>query len=106
MNFEEFIEWAKNSIKEQTKFQTLGKRSQFDAQYDRLNSIKITNSSGNTLTINEERLKRIFERYVAEPTDMKHMASYYSDPKWPTTPSRIFAPYVPAILRDWVTKCR
>ncbi len=30
------------------------------------------------------------------------MNSYYTDPKWRETPNRIFAPCVPAIIREWL----
>jgi hypothetical protein len=103
--FEKFIKWAMGMSIDWVEFPTLGRRSQFLAQYNlQKNSIKIKNSKNKECEIKKTDLWRIFERYFNAPLEKRHRASYYTDPKWPDTPNRIFAPYIPAVIRHWTEK--
>lgn len=102
MVFTEFIKWAKDTIPNWKEFQTLGSQSRFFAKYNyQENSIRIRNSRGNEHEINEDDLQRIFERYVNATAQTRNKASHYTDPMWPETPNRVFAPCIPAIIKFW-----
>lgn len=102
MTFEQFIKWAENRMTNWKGFQTLGGRSRFLAKYKKQqNSITVRNSRNREYDINTEALRRIFERYINAPAEMRDRAVYYTDPRWPETPNRVSAPYIPAVIRYW-----
>ncbi len=103
MTFENLLEWLKTNLNEPVRFDTLGKKSQFTATFhESTSSLEIKNSKGNVGLLDKESLRKIFQRHSDAPPNKRDMTGYWTPPKWPDTPNMIFAPYVPAIIRDFL----
>ena len=103
MPFEDFRQWLVQNLQAEQQFETLGRPSYFYAQYDQQNALinlrLRTNSQGQ---LRENQIQIIFERWEAGGGDERYRTSFYTDPWWTDTPSRIFAPTIPAIIRYWI----
>jgi hypothetical protein len=80
------------------EIKTLGGRSKFSILLKN-NIITITNSSGNAKNIDEELFQQVAKRYLEMSDDLKNKTSSYTDPTWIKCPSRIFSPYVAALIK-------
>lgn len=107
MNFNEFRTWLSENLQNEREFQTLKGRSYFYARYDRksrLMALKLR--TGYEGRLRDDQIQRIFERYETGSQSERNMTSFYFDPWWRETPSRILAPTIPAIIKAWVTEER
>lgn len=103
MPFEEFREWFLRNLQAEQQFQTLGGWSHFYARYDQEYAlIKLRLSTGSQGQLRENQIQIIFERWETGTAAERYRTSFYTDPWWPNTPSRIFAPTIPAIIRYWI----
>ena len=105
MNFEELQAWLSErfNLHNELRFQTLGGRSYFHVRYDsqsRIMTIRL--STGYKGQLREDKIRRVFERYQTGSQSERNMTSFYCDPWWPETPSRILAPYVAAVIKAWI----
>jgi hypothetical protein len=107
MRFMEFRAWLSEYLGEERKFQTLKGRSFFYARYDCQQQVLVlrlrTEYRGQ---LRDNQIQKIFDRYGAGSQSERNMTSFYYDPWWPETPSRILAPTVPAIIKVWIDKER
>ncbi len=80
---------------------TLGGQSQviFSLASDG-DGISITNSSNNSYTFSGEECRLIINRYEELPSALKLVSSQYNPPIWVESPNLVFAPYLPALIRD------
>ena len=105
MTFEQFQSWLLINFNPNNElcFQTLGGRSRFHVRYDGQSRVmKIRRSTGNEGQVRNDEVYRIFQRYWNAPQSEKNMSSFYTDPLWEETPSRILAPYVAAVIKAWI----
>jgi len=105
MNFEEFQAWLSDKFSPdngELLFETLGGRSYFYVSYDSQSRfMKIRRSTGRQGQLREDKIRRVFERYQNGSQSERNMTSFYTDPWWERTPSRILAPYVAAVIKAW-----
>lgn len=103
MPFEEFRQWLSQNLLNEKRFHTLGERSFFDARYDQQDAlIRFRLKTGNQGQLRTDQIQEIFERWEGSTSLERYKTSFYTDPKWPNTPNRIFAPTIPAIIRFWM----
>jgi len=101
--FEEFRKWFVQNLQTEQQFQTLGRRSHFYARYDQAKGfIKLRLRTGTQGQLRENQIQRIFERWEGATFSERYRTSFYTDPWWSGTPSRIFAPTIPAIIKFWI----
>jgi len=100
--FKDFLRWLAN-LPKGTLIPTLGGRSGIGARYDPVKKeLEITNSKGNDCIMDVSDIRRIFDRYFSLDEAERNRAVSYTDPEWPETPNRIFAPYVAALIKEWL----
>ena len=103
MEFDAFQTWLSDNPIGERMFQTLKGRSHFYARYDsHTQGIALRLSTGYQGQLQYNQIRRVFERYQAGTPSERNMTSFYCDPQWPETPSRILAPYIPAIIKVWI----
>jgi hypothetical protein len=56
--------------------------------------------------LRDDQIQRIFERYETGSRSERNMTSFYYDPWWRKTPSRILAPTILAIIKAWIEEGR
>lgn len=117
MDFDGFIKWLSESLKDFKQFPTLGGRSHFYAQYnqqERFLTIKI-GPRKRTYKLKFNDIRKIFERWNNAPTSELYRSSYYQLPPlkkeykegkysveyWPEAPDKIATPSIPAIIKYW-----
>lgn len=101
--FEEFRQWILQNLQDEQEFQTLGRKSHFYARYDQQNAhINLRLRTGSRSQLRENQIQIIFERWETGTAAERYRTSFYTDPWWPNTPNRIFAPTIPAIIRYWI----
>ena len=102
MRFENFLDWLKKNCKEPRPTKTLGGRSSFEAIFNKNEKLLTIDFGSNDYSGNilENELISIWKKYW-DLGYIKHHTSEYTDPKWPETPNRVLAPYVPALIRDF-----
>ncbi|WP_041280637.1 hypothetical protein [Desulfosudis oleivorans] len=107
MNFEEFQAWLINNFNQNTerRFDTLGGRSCFYVRYNSNSKVvSIKRSTGNQGQLNDDQIRKVFERYNTGSQSERDMTSFYTDTYWENTPDRILAPYVAAVIKTWGEK--
>jgi hypothetical protein len=101
MTFEDFLKYLKSNLMTPVKFDTLAGRSYFHAIFHAAtSSLEIKNKSGSVGILDKNSLNSIYQRYSNAPLNRKNMTSYYAIDNWPNSPNKIFAPYVPAIIKS------
>lgn len=109
ISFQSLINFLRQQIEETTDGQslfstnTLGGNAlvSFFLPKDEL-GIGIMNSSGSEYILSREECQKIIDRYSSLSALNRNRAIYYTDPEWPITPSRIFAPYLPALIKVFI----
>jgi hypothetical protein len=107
VNFEEFRTWLPDNLQIEREIQTLKGRSYFYARYDRQNRLMALRlRTGYQGQLRDDQIQRIFERYKTGSRSERNMTSFYYDPWWRKTPSRILAPTILAIIKAWIEEGR
>lgn len=63
--------------------------------------ITVTNSNGTNFTIDEPAFDAVYHRYHKLEEEERLRTGNYNDPKWPESPNRIIAPYIPVLIRHY-----
>ena len=103
MSFERFKQWLSDELTARTRFDTLGGRSYFHAYYHHDEGlIFLILRTGYRGQLRDDQVEEIYNRYNNGTPSERNMTSFYTDPWWPDTPSRILAPAIPAIIKVWI----
>jgi hypothetical protein len=83
-------------------FQTLGKRSRFEARVVG-GHIVITSSTGRKYPpVDAAFYNLVFQRYMHLEVNLRRRTGQYTDPNWPQRPCRLRSPWVAALIIHFV----
>lgn len=99
--FSEFLKWLIKHLGRKRCFPTLGERSCFSATFAS-SELVLINSRKNKRTFGLVDLEEIFNRFKKLTGENQRKGCQYNHPSWPQSPDRVFAPYVPRLISEFL----
>jgi hypothetical protein len=101
--FSEFLEWLIKHLGCKQCFPTLGERSCFSAVFAS-SELTLINSHKNKRVFDLDELEKIFEKCKRWPEKVRWQGRQYNHHRWEKSPDRIFAPYVPRLILEFLNE--